>query len=385
MPPLRRPRPYLRAFAVSVLAAATVVACDAGDDSDATDATAPTTAGPRPRGTDSESGTDRAPSTAPSTDPALGADVELTLRQQARAGLGLVPELVQAVSPSVVAISVQTTAQQQGEGSGVIVDDGLVVTNNHVVAGAADVTVILADGTRLAADIVATDAFTDLALLGIDREGLPVAELSDEYPEIGELAVVLGNPLGFENTVTAGIISGLGRSIPGAANEAGQALVDLVQTDAAISPGNSGGALVGADGRILGINVAYIPPAVGAVNLGFAIPAPTVIDVVQELLEDGTAEHAYVGLQLATVTQQLGAAAERGVAVLSVEPGAPAAEAGLQPGDVITRLDGTSIDDLGGFLTALRRYDPGDTAELTVVRNGETLTGEITMGTRPVQ
>lgn len=170
------------------------------------------------------------------------------------------------------------------------------------IAGASDVMVVLADGTRERAGIVATDAFTDLALLKIERDDLPVAELAQRYPEIGELAVALGNPLGFENTVTAGIISGLGRAIPAASTRAGVSLVDLVQTDAAISPGNSGGALVGPDGRIVGINVAYIPPAVGAVSLGFAIPSPTVIDVVQELVADGTAEHAYVGVQLATVT-----------------------------------------------------------------------------------
>lgn len=302
-------------------------------------------------------------------------------------GLALVPKLVAEVAPSVVAVLVEA-GTQQGEGSGVIVDDGLVVTNNHVVGRATNVRVVLADGTRLPAEVIAADAFTDLALLRIDRQDLPVVELSDEYPEIGELAVVLGNPLGFENTVTAGIISGIGRAIPAAAALGQQALVDLVQTDAAISPGNSGGALVGPDGRVVGINVAYIPPAAGAVNIGFAIPSPTVIDVVGELLADGTAEHAYVGVQLASVTQQiarqLGLDTDRGVGVISVDPDTPAAEAGLEPGDVITEIDGTAIDDLPAFLTILRRYDPGDVAELSVVRNGGTRSVSITMGTRPV-
>ena len=288
------------------------------------------------------------------------------------AGLELVPELVRRVEPSIVAILVARAGVQGGEGSGVIVrPDGVIVTNNHVVAGATDVTVALADGTQLPATVEATDPLSDLAILRVDRDDLPAVELADGYPEIGQLAVAVGNPLGFENTVTAGIISGLGRSIPASAAQGGQSLVDLVQTDAAISPGNSGGALIGPDGRLVGINVAYIPPAAGAVSLGFAIPAPTVRDVVEELLEDGTAEHAYMGVQLATVTpqaaEQLGLAVDSGAAVLSVEPGSPADVAGLQQGDVITSIDGEDVRDLPGLLTRLRRYDPGDAAELTVV------------------
>lgn len=287
-------------------------------------------------------------------------------------GLELVPELVRRVEPSIVAILVTRAGVQGGEGSGVIVrSEGVIVTNNHVVASADEVTVALADGTQLPATVEAADPVSDLAILRVGRDDLPAVELADGYPEIGQLAVAVGNPLGFENTVTAGIISGVGRSIPASAAEGGQSLVDLVQTDAAISPGNSGGALIGPDGRLVGINVAYIPPAAGAVSLGFAIPSPTVRDVVEELLEDGTAEHAYMGVQLATVTaqaaEQLGLAVESGAAVLSVEPGSPADVAGLQRGDVITGIDGEDVRDLPGLLTRLRRYDPGDTAELTVV------------------
>jgi serine protease DegQ len=290
-------------------------------------------------------------------------------------GLALVPELVRMVEPSVVAVQVATTFGQFGEGSGVIIrDDGIIVTNNHVVQDAGSVTIALADGTRVEGEVIATDPFTDLALVSIDREGLPAARLADEYPEIGELAVALGNPLGFENSVTAGIISGLGRAIPEAATRGGVALVDLVQTDAAISPGNSGGALVGADGRVVGINVAYIPPVAGAVSLGFAIPAPTVSDVVNELLQDGSAEHAYLGANLTTVTPQIaeqyGLTVDAGVGVLSVEAGGPADAVGIEPGDVITEIDGEPVRDLAGFLTALRRYDPSDGAELTIVSNG---------------
>ena len=303
-------------------------------------------------------------------------------------GLELVPELVRRVEPSIVAILVTRAGVQDGEGSGVIVrSEGVIVTNNHVVAGATDVTVALADGTQLPATVEATDPVSDLAIVRVDRDGLPAVELAEGYPEIGQLAVAVGNPLGFENTVTAGIISGLGRSIPASAAQGGQSLVDLVQTDAAISPGNSGGALIGPDGRLVGINVAYIPPAAGAVSLGFAIPAPTVRDVVDELLEDGTAEHAYIGVQLATVTpqaaEQLGLAVDSGAAVLSVEPGSPADVAGLQQGDVITGIDGEEVRDLQGLLTQLRRYDPGDAAELTVVGEDGDERVPIEFATRP--
>ena len=294
--------------------------------------------------------------------------------EDAAAGIELIPELVRRVEPSIVAVLVERGGVESGEGSGVIVrSEGVIVTNNHVVAGAADVTVALADGTQVSAVVEARDPLSDLALLRIDRNDLPAIELADEYPEIGQLAVAVGNPLGFENTVTAGIISGLGRSIPAEATQGGQSLVDLIQTDAAISPGNSGGALIGPDGRLVGINVAYIPPAAGAVSLGFAIPSPTVRDVVNELLEDGTAEHAYMGVQLATVTsqaaEQLGLTVDSGAAVLFVEPGSPADDAGLRQGDVITSIDAADIRDLPGLLTQLRRYDPGDSAELTIVRS----------------
>ena len=175
------------------------------------------------------------------------------------------------------------------------------------------------------------------------------------------------------------------RSIPSGGST--PALVDLLQTDAAISPGNSGGALIDGNGDVIGVNVAYIPPAAGAVSLGFAIPSPTVADVVDELLEDGTAEHAYMGVQMATVTaqaaDQLGLSVDSGAAVLSTETGSPAAEAGLRQGDVITAIDGVVVRDLPGLLTRLRRYDPGDTAGLTVARPDGDVGVSIRFAARP--
>jgi len=258
------------------------------------------------------------------------------------------PALVRQIEPSIVAVSATTRFGPAGEGSAVLVrEDGVIVTNHHVIDGADAVVVAFADGSQIPADVEAADPVSDLAVLRVDRDDLPAARPADGYPQVGETAIAVGNPLGFESTVTAGIVSGVGRSIPARSAQGGLSLVDLIQTDAAISPGNSGGALVGADGRIIGINVAYIPPSAGAVSLGFAIPAPTVRDVVDELLEDGTADHAYLGPRLATVTPQISTEldldASSGAAIIAVERDGPAATAGLSPGVVITVMDGEPV------------------------------------------
>lgn len=293
-----------------------------------------------------------------------------------------IPEIVDAVQPSVV-----TVLTDGGGGSGVVYDaDGTVITNEHVVRGQEEVVLAFADGAQRPATVVATDAVVDLAVLRTERTGLPAAEFDTDLPEVGALAVVIGSPLGFQETVTAGIISGLHRSIPGSARTTAS-LVDLVQTDAPISPGNSGGALVDADGEVVGITEAYLPPVSGAVAIGFAIPAATVVDVVEELLEDGTAEHAYLGLQPTTLTPDLAgrldAGVEQGVAVLSVQDGGPADEAGVRPGDVLTALDGEALTSAEELLAALRDVEPGDRLPLTVVRDGEQTELEVTVEARP--
>jgi serine protease DegQ len=294
---------------------------------------------------------------------------------------GRIPRIVRDVELSVVAV--QTNA---GEGSGVIWRaEGLVLTNHHVIAGARTVELAFADGKRAPAEIVASDPLTDLALLRSDRRDVPAVRFAEGLPVVGELAVAIGNPLGFENTVTAGIISGLHRSIPGSAPET-QALIDLVQTDAAISPGNSGGALVNASGEVVGINVAYIPPQARAVSIGFAIPAPTVVDVATQLLEHGVVRHAFLGLQPAPLTPQvaalLGVDAENGVLVLEVVPGGPAATAGIRPGDVILTVGGKDINSLEEFLAELRRHNPGDRLEVNLVRDAQRLTVVATLTER---
>lgn len=295
-------------------------------------------------------------------------------RAASREGIfGDIPGIVREVEPSVVTILAET-ARGEGQGSGVIVrGDGLIVTNAHVVDGARAVEVALASGDRAPARLIATDPRVDLALVRIDRDGLPAARLADARPVVGELAVAVGNPLGFENTVTAGVISGLNRSIPSGGTT--PALVDLLQTDAAISPGNSGGALVGADRRVVGINVAFIPPQARAVSIGFAIPAPRVRDAIDDLLVDGTVDEAFLGVILSPLSPQIaerfGIAADSGAIVLELEPGSPAARAGLRPGDVIVAVDGRPVDAVEQVLAALRRSGAGDRLRLTAVRGGE--------------
>ncbi|GGI08759.1 S1C family serine protease [Egicoccus halophilus] len=311
----------------------------------------------------------------------------------AAAGVDL-PELVREVAPSTVAI--EFVAQQggavgQGAGSGVVWDaEGHIVTNAHVVEPAQGITVVLADGSRYPAEVVASDVRTDLAVLRIEPdEPLPPARFAQDLPEIGALALALGNPLGFQNTATSGIVSGVERSLP-TAPDGGPALVGLIQTDAAISSGNSGGALVDAAGTVMGINVAVVDGPQGqavAQGLGFAIPSTTVLPVVEQLIADGVVAHPYLGIQGVGLTPQLaerfGIGREVGVLVGAVEEGAPAAEAGLTQGDVIVAIEGEDTDSLGDLLGALRQYDVGESVTLSVVRNGEEQEIDVTLDELP--
>jgi S1-C subfamily serine protease len=296
---------------------------------------------------------------------------------------GSIPDLVRALQPSVVAV-----LTDEGEGSGVVyAADGTVVTNAHVVEGTDALQVAFVDGERVPAEVEASDPRSDLAVLRVERDDLPVPPFADELPAVGELAVAMGNPLGFENTVTAGIISGLHRAIPGSAART-PALIDLVQTDAAISPGNSGGALIDAAGEVVGINVAYIPPGeTGAVSIGFAIPSPTVVDVVEQLLDTGEVRYPFLGITPQAITpeiaEQLDLGAEEGVIVQEVVNGGPADDAGVEPGDVIVSLDGEPVRTVEEFLADLRGYDPGDEVGIDVLRDGDRRAVDVTLAERP--
>ncbi len=289
-------------------------------------------------------------------------------------------EVVARLAPSVV-----TVRTGEGAGSGVVYAPDVVITNAHVVGEATEVELTYADGTSSPGTVLATDATTDLAMIRSARTDLPVPEYRTDVPRPGEPVIAIGSPLGFEGTVTAGIVSGLDRQIPGSAAQS-RALVDLIQTDAAISPGNSGGALLDETGRVIGINEAYLPPATGAVAIGFAIPAATAVDIAEQLLADGVAVHPFLGARLAPLTPQvreaLGVAAQEGALVIEVQPGGPAAAAGVAPGDVVVELAGTEITTREDVLGALRDTEPGLATDIGVLRDGERLDLPLTIGSR---
>lgn len=309
-----------------------------------------------------------------------------------------VAEVAAEVGPSTVQVNVTGVRQtpfgeQQGEGigSGVIYrQDGYVVTNAHVVEGASEVEIAFADGSTSSGEVVGDDPATDLAVIRTDRRDLPAATFGDSSALVpGQLAVAIGSPSGFQSTVTSGVVSGVGREIPAEYTGGSQesALVDLIQTDAPISPGNSGGALADRGGEVIGINVAYLPSETGAVSIGFAIPASTAISVADQLIETGEATQPYLGVQLSDLSAETAGRfdtqrAESGALIAEVTPGGPASGTDLRAGDVVTAIDGEPVRDSGDLLGALRGRKPGDTVELTVARGEEGLSIEVRLGER---
>jgi serine protease DegQ len=290
-----------------------------------------------------------------------------------------IPQVVDRVQPSVVSV-----VTEQGQGSGVIFDseNGFVITNDHVAGGSNELEIVLANGEAVPARLRASTDRYDIAVLEVERDGLPAATFASALPRVGSLAIAMGNPSGFENSVSAGIVSGLDREIPAGGQT--PALVDLIQTDAAISPGNSGGALVGANGEVIGINVAYLPPQQGAVSLGFAIPAPIATDVAQQLIDTGEVQFAYLGIQPAQVTPELSEAfdlgTETGVLVEEVVDGGPAADAGVRQRDVIVQMADREIELVEDVFAELRDHEPGEKVNLTVERDGDRQEIEVTLG-----
>jgi len=295
-----------------------------------------------------------------------------------------VPKIEHNLEASVVTV-LSTLPNGRVEGAGVAWDDHTIVTNNHVIQGASKVQVALSNGQRVDAKVRATDPLRDLAIVHVDAT-LPPAKFADTIPAVGSLAVAMGSPLGLEETVTAGIVSGLDRALPSGPDEPG-ALVGLLQTDAAISPGNSGGALVDANSQVIGINVAYVPPQTGAVALGFSIPSPIVRGVVEQLIKNGHAVHPYLGIRTTPLTpamvQRFHPGTDHGVVVLEIAHNGPADKAGLQPGDIITKLGDRDIGGLSDLYTVLLAHKPGDKVAATIVRDGKSKRVELTLGTRP--
>jgi serine protease Do len=258
-------------------------------------------------------------------------------------------------------------------GSGVIVtSDGYILTNDHVVNGAEDITVSLADKREFKAKIVGTDTRTDIAVLKVNASNLPVLSFGDSSKvRVGEFAIAIGNPFGIGQTVTMGIISAIGRGNLGIED-----YEDFIQTDAAINPGNSGGALVDSRGDLIGINTAILSGQGGGGNqgIGFAIPVNMARQVMDQILKKGKVIRGYLGVWIQPVTPEIAKAfniKETGGALLSdIESGGPAAKAGLQRGDVVTAMDGQRVDDTNAFRLKLSMTAPGSTVHLKINRNG---------------
>jgi serine protease Do len=257
---------------------------------------------------------------------------------------------------------------ERGIGSGVIVtDDGYVLTNNHVVEGARDIRVTLADRRELKGTLVGTDPKSDLAVVKVPKTGLPVLPLGRDRVEVAEVVLAIGSPFGLSQTVTQGIVSAVGRANLGIAD-----YEDFIQTDAAINPGNSGGALVNARGELIGINTAIVSETGGYAGIGFAVPTTMARQVLEQVIKKGKVTRGYLGVSVQevtpTVARALNVAAERGIVVVDVAPDSPAARAGLKRGDVITAVDDTPVDDVGRFRNLIAEKPPGARVKLTFVR-----------------
>ena len=273
--------------------------------------------------------------------------------------------------------------RQQGEGSGVIVSaDGYIVTNNHVVDGATELTVSMADKREMKARVIGTDAKTDIALIKVDARDLPHVVLGDSSKvEVGDIALAMGNPFGLGQTVTMGIISATGRGGLGIED-----YEDFIQTDASINPGNSGGALVNTRGELIGINTAILSRSGGNQGVGFAVPVGLVRHVMTQLKENGAVTRARLGVYFQELTPKLASAlgvqASKGAVVAEIVPDGPASKSGLRKDDVITALNGQAIDGRS-LRNAVGSMTPGSTINLKVLRGGSERNFSITLDRMP--
>ena len=313
-----------------------------------------------------------------------------------------------AVKPSVVSVRVQAADGSGGQGSGVVLDaTGRILTNNHVVAGAgagATISVVLSDGRTYAATVVGADPATDLAVVAIKQpphDLVPATFADSSKVKVGDAVMAIGNPLGLSGTATTGVVSALDRPVTTASEEpqqgssdqaqpqSEQVVTNAIQTDAAVNPGNSGGALVDSSGRVIGItsSIASLGAGdggqAGSIGLGFAIPANEAKDVVTQLIATGKVQHAYLGVTLADGTVTVDGAEREAAVVGTVSPGTPADKAGLQAKDSIIAIDGQPLQGADSLVAQVRAQHPGTTIDLTVVRGGQQQNVHLTLAVRP--
>jgi S1-C subfamily serine protease len=306
--------------------------------------------------------------------------------------LDRVAAVAAAVLPAVVQVDVAgegALGDVDGNGSGVVYRaDGHIITNQHVVARADRLEVVFSDGARAPARVVGQDEVTDLAVIKVDRDGLPAVRIGDSTElTVGELAVAIGSPFGLEGSVTAGVVSALNRPITVPARGGRRlSLPNVIQTDAPINPGNSGGALVGGDGRLIGINSAILTagPAANA-GVGFAIPVNTAVDIADELIERGRVVHPFLGISGDNLNREQSArlGVEKGAYIAEVLPGTPAADAGLRVDDVIVALEGEPVESMEALIIAVRNYEVGERVGITYRRGGREQTVDLTLAERP--
>ena len=284
-----------------------------------------------------------------------------------------VTTVVDRIGPAVVRVEPRAQGGQRGMGSGIVISpDGFLLTNSHVMQGAKEARLSLSDGRVIEARVLGDDPDTDLALLRADSDGLPFAALGNSKQlKRGQIAIAIGNPLGFESTVTAGVVSALGRSLRG---RSGRLIDDVIQTDASLNPGNSGGPLVSTRGEVIGINTAVI---MGAQGICFAVASNTASFVVTELVRHGRVRRASIGVAGQTVplprrvAHAAGLVSGAGVVIASIEPDSPAAHAGLEQGDVVLSLGGEAVTGVDDIVRHLTGETIGQSLALSVLRRGE--------------
>jgi len=293
--------------------------------------------------------------------------------------------------PWVVNINTRVTAaflggQISGTGSGVILrSDGYILTSAHVVDGVSSIEITLASGDKLKAKIVGIDTDTDVAVIKVDRATLPAAVIGTEKDlHVGDIAVAIGSPLGLQQTVTEGIISALGRVVhPGSSSPV---LVDMIQTDAAITHGNSGGALIDGDGAVIGINTAIATgPDATAVGIAFATPIDIAVAVAHELMATGHATHPWLGVTGGNITPETAAkfGVTEGAFILQIASGGPAQRAGMKANDVVVSIAAETIKSMDALVIAIRNHKVGESVAIRVVRGGHQLTLHATLAEKP--